>query len=61
MSLPVVTECVPTTNGLSKLDRMKPGRRIVLDTIEDQWEWNDVEDIADQDARVTYRPKSAHT
>lgn len=48
----VVTVFEPTPNGKVRLFRMQHGHRVVLDTIEDQWETNDVEDFCDQLLRV---------
>ena len=54
--LPVVTEFRPTPNGKGRLFKMAPGMRVVLDTIEDQWEANDQESFPDQVLRVSKGP-----
>ena len=57
MTLDLVTSFVPTENGEGKLFLMEPGKRIVLDSMEDRWQANEVEEFHDQLLRVSHSPR----
>lgn len=54
---PSVTEWTPTANGQGRLFKMEPGRKVVLESLEDQWKPNEIEDFSDQTYRVFFSPE----